>query len=281
VCDISASANGNCDQTADWRTVAVDSGCAVYYTSIAADASGDPVISYRDGTNLDLKFAICDRSASANGNCDQTGDWSMVIVDAVGDVGTYTSIAVDGNGDPMISYRNGTNSALKFAICDRSASANGNCNQTGDWRTVAADSGCAAYYTSIAVDANGEPMISYYDGTNSALKFAVCDTSASANGNCDQTGDWSTQTVDSAGVVGTNTSIAVDANGEPMISYSDDTNLDLKFATASPPAPVGGLAELPDASVSSAPDYIALAALAAALVALSAGAWYARRRWLG
>jgi hypothetical protein len=49
-----------------------------------------------------------------------------------------------------------------------------------------------------------------------------------------------------------------------------------------PPLPVGGIALLPDASGSSAPGYIALAALAAtALVALTAGAWYARRRWLG
>ncbi len=54
-------------------------------------------------------------------------------------------------------------------------------------------------------------------------------------------------------------------------------------ATVSPPtpAPVGGIAELPDVSDSSAPNYLALAGLAAAaLVALTAGGWYARRRWL-
>jgi lysophospholipase L1-like esterase len=46
-------------------------------------------------------------------------------------------------------------------------------------------------------------------------------------------------------------------------------------------APVGGVAELPDASDSSGHNYIALAGLAAAaLVALSAGGWYARRRRL-
>ena len=45
---------------------------------------------------------------------------------------------------------------------------------------------------------------------------------------------------------------------------------------------VGGLAELPDLSGSSGPPYAALAGgLAAAAVALTAGAWYARRRWLG
>jgi len=44
---------------------------------------------------------------------------------------------------------------------------------------------------------------------------------------------------------------------------------------------VGGLAELPDVSDSSSRNYMALAGVAAAaLVAFSAGAWYARRRWL-
>jgi hypothetical protein len=46
-------------------------------------------------------------------------------------------------------------------------------------------------------------------------------------------------------------------------------------------APVGGTAQQPDGSDSSSRNCIALAALAAAvLLALSAGAWYARRRWL-
>jgi len=48
---------------------------------------------------------------------------------------------------------------------------------------------------------------------------------------------------------------------------------------AGDPLPVGGLAELPEVSGSSGPNYIALAGgLAAAVVALAAGAWYGRRR---
>jgi hypothetical protein len=44
--------------------------------------------------------------------------------------------------------------------------------------------------------------------------------------------------------------------------------------------PVGGLAELPDVSESAGRNHIAVAALAAAaLIALTAGAWYATRRW--
>ena len=53
----------------------------------------------------------------------------------------------------------------------------------------------------------------------------------------------------------------------------------------SPPAEcgssVGGVAELPGVSGSSEPPYSALASgLATALLTLTAGAWYARRRWL-
>ena len=52
------------------------------------------------------------------------------------------------------------------------------------------------------------------------------------------------------------------------------------FPTPTPP-PVGGIAELPDVSGSSAPSYLALAGLAAAaLVALVAGGWYASGRRL-
>jgi len=52
--------------------------------------------------------------------------------------------------------------------------------------------------------------------------------------------------------------------------------------TPAPPFdPVGGIAELPDAPLSAAANQVALAVLAAAaLLALSAGGWYARRRWL-
>ena len=124
-------------------------------------------------------------------------------------------------------------------------------------------------------------MISYYDWTNEDLKFAICDLSESTNGNCDQTSDWSGETVDSEGNVGDWTSIEVDANARPMISYAGG-DADLKFAIGSPPSPpVGGMARLPDASDSSASGYLALTALAGvAAVALTAGAWYARRQRL-
>jgi hypothetical protein len=242
ICDLSASASGSCDQGGDWSTVTVDAEGSVGWTSsIAVDVDGDPVISYYDATNQDLKFAVCDLSASANGNCDQGGDWSTLTVDTLGDVGRFTSTAVSTNGDMAISYSDQTNGDLKLAICELAASANGSCDQTGDWSTLIVDAGgTVGLWTSIALDANENPMISYYDSANHDLKFAMCDLLASANGNCDQTGDWSVETVDVAGDVGRFTSIAVGTNGRPMISYHDLTNGDLKFAigsSVSPPTP--------------------------------------------
>ena len=110
-----------------------------FSTSLVLDGNGDLMISYTDAVGEDLKFAICDISQSANGNCDQTADWSTVTVDVEAAVAAYTSVAVDAYGDPMISYFDVGTDGLKFAICDISASANGNCNQTADWTTAALD----------------------------------------------------------------------------------------------------------------------------------------------
>jgi hypothetical protein len=71
------------------------------------------------------------------------------------------------------------------------------------------------------------------------------------------------------------------ANGTFLLDLGDCQSPELTWtATTASPA-VGGVAELPNVSDSSAPNYPALAGLAAAaLVALTAGGWYARRRWL-
>ena len=64
---------------------------------------------------------------------------------------------------------------------------------------------------------------------------------------------------------------AIDAEG----------NIGLEVVTITT-LPVGGAAQLPGASDSSGRNYIPLAAglAAAALAALTAGVWYARRRWV-
>ena len=65
-------------------------------------------------------------------------------------------------------------------------------------------------------------------------------------------------------------------------THADGATSEFSAPVAYSPPPVGGIAELPDVSGSSASNHLAVAGLAAvALAALTAGAWYARRQWLG
>jgi hypothetical protein len=60
-----------------------------------------------------------------------------------------------------------------------------------DWAISTIDTGGVGLYTSIAVDSNNHVHISYYDGTNHALKYAT-----------NAPGDWAVSTIDSTGDVG-------------------------------------------------------------------------------
>ena len=109
----------------------------------------EPHISYYDYTNQNLKYAYYD------------GSWHIQTIDSTGDVGSYTSLALDSNNNPHISYFDKTNTNLKYAYYD------------GSWHIETVDStGTVGLYTSLALDSIGNPSISYYDSTNTDLKYA-------------------------------------------------------------------------------------------------------------
>jgi hypothetical protein len=110
-----------------------------------------------------LKVAAC-----TNPTCNPTTSAATLsTVDNTGDVGYYTSIAIGADANPIISYKDFTNDALKVAAC-----TNPTCNPTASPATLSTvDTGGVGNFTSIAVGVDANPIISYYGG-GGALKVA-------------------------------------------------------------------------------------------------------------
>jgi len=172
--------------------------------------------------------------------------------------GTHTSLALDKDGCPHISYYDNDQGrgGLKYAYQDDFG-----------WHIETVDHGfrgLVGAYTSLALDRDGHPHISYYDQDYDVLKYAYKNTAGwqveyvdtatrvgeytslaldasryphiSYYGNgvlkyaYQDASGWQVNTVDSGGNVGSFTSLALDESEYPHISYHDGYNGDLKYA---------------------------------------------------
>ena len=104
------------------------------------------------GSNPDLKVARCNDPACAGGN------ETLSTVDSAGVVGSYTSLAIGTDGNPVVSYYDGTNGDLKVARCNDPACAGGN-----ETLSTVDSAGAVGSYTSLAIGTDGNPVVSYYD----------------------------------------------------------------------------------------------------------------------
>ena len=194
------------------------------YTSIALGADGFPVISYQDSTAGALKVVKCNDAACVGAN-----ETIRTVDDPANNVGLYTSIALGTDGFPVISYYDDTARALKVAKCN-----NPSCTLT-TITTVDDPANFVGQFTSIAIGADGFPVISYFDQTAGALKVAKCNDAACAGAN-----ETITTVDDPATYVGAYTSIAIGADGFPVISYFGEAAYVLKVAKCNDGACAGG-----------------------------------------
>jgi hypothetical protein len=181
-------------------------------TSLVLDASGNPVVSYLDGTNSNLGILHCN-----DPNCSGNNE-SIQAPDTLGDVGLYTSLVLDANGNPVVSYYELGAGNLKVLHCN-----DPNCAPGGDSIQAPDTTGDVGSFTSLELDFSGNPVISYYDFSNQDLKLLHCN-----DPNCASGGDSLTSS-DTAGDVGQYASLEIDVNGSPVVSYYDVSNGDLKL----------------------------------------------------
>lgn len=137
-------------------------------SSIAIDGAGRPNISYYDILNGDLKYAYWD------GVWGGAGSWNISVLDSAGDVGLYSSLAIDTATDTRhLCYLDYTNGNLKYAQKVGAAAWE---FQVVDGDVTDGDGineGDVGYYCSIALNGLGQPAISYYNNSSGDLKIAL------------------------------------------------------------------------------------------------------------
>ncbi|MEZ5287765.1 MAG: hypothetical protein R2712_23775 [Vicinamibacterales bacterium] len=137
---------------------------------------------------------------------------TTTVDDPADSIGTFTSIAVDTEGLPVISHYNSTAHALRVTKCGNPACTAGNVSGSAD-----NPANSVGQYSSIAIGPDGLPVISHWNETLAALRVTKCGNPSCSAGNISITVD------DPANSVGQFTSIAIGADGLPVISHYDST----------------------------------------------------------
>lgn len=178
-------------------------------SSVKLNAAGKPVVAYFDFTKKSLKMLFC-----GNANC--TASNTISTVDASGDVGRYPSLVLSNNGNPAVSYLDLMNGKLKILRC-----GNQLCSAGNNIVSVSGAGGVTGYFSSLKLDTNNLPVVSFYNLSNGDLNILQC-------GNALCSANNSVVVPDITGNVGMYTSLNLDASNNPIVSYYDATNGDLK-----------------------------------------------------
>ena len=129
-------------------------------------------------------------------SCGYCLEWLTETVDGENNsVGTFTSLALDSNGNPHISYYDEINKKLKYAYKDNNG-----------WHIETVDNAGGAGV--LAIDSGNSIHISYRDSAANYLKYGYRDSAG-----------WHIETVDNGGLASEYISIAVAVDDQPHIVY--------------------------------------------------------------
>src|SRR5439155_9420364 len=176
-----------------WDVSVVDSkGSVGQYPSLQFDALDQPLISYYYKTRGDLRLASL-----------KNGVWQIATLDAAGDVGRSSALARNPiSGVWSVAYDDSSNHQLRFVQLIKG----------GSQFSVIDSSSDGGGFDPLAFDLTAHPAVSYFDFTNTALKFAKFNGVS-----------WNTQTIASKGNQGTYSNLSYRPDGLARLVYFNKT----------------------------------------------------------
>lgn len=195
----------------------LDAGDRGTYTSMAIGSDGAVWVAYYDLKVRTLRYS----------NRAPDGTWTSGVGDvgegATPNAGVFTSIALDGQGRPVIAHHDEEKGRLRVAHWNDSSFSGEVVDEgealTTDTGTTDADVG---EFAKIRI-AGGVEYIAYYDRANGALKLAK-----------GTAGSYSIEVVDDSADVGQWPDLLIEDDGTVHIAYQDVDNQDLKYAVGTP-----------------------------------------------
>lgn len=192
-------------RAAEWKAEIVEPGGGGKYSSLKIDRAGNAHVAFYDEINHELKYGFRDAKLQK---------WFATKLD--GSSG-FCSLALDSKDRPHISYLLG-NGKLGYIHWDGKA-----------WikEPLAINAKVIDFYTSIALDSNDHPTISFYEywGMGEDYELHLREITRT-------NGRWELRTIDSAAGSGKFNSVAIGPSGLPQIAYANvrDENASLRYA---------------------------------------------------
>ncbi|MBI4020688.1 MAG: hypothetical protein HY369_00425 [Candidatus Aenigmarchaeota archaeon] len=190
-------------------TTLVGSNVGNFLDVVITPTDRQPVVLYYDGTSniRSIKCTVNCTSVQAGPTAIITGDNS----------GQYLSATIGKDGLPIVAFYRTPQDELRFSKCQNLDCSTATTADVID--TVSANTGT---YVSMTLAPDGSPLITYYDETLGQLRLTKC-----VDAFCAPAAGYLPTTIDSVGNPGKYNSVAIGADGLPIISYHRQSTKDL------------------------------------------------------